>query len=86
MTSCEIRGIVYNWFVSYLQNRRQFTAIGKNSSTINEINCGIPSDLYLGPLLFLIYVNDIHNAVPGVKVKFFADDTNISVHDQDSLV
>jgi len=38
----------------------------------------------LGPLLFLIYVNDIHNAIPEVNIKLFADDTNISVHNRDT--
>ena len=69
--------VLFNWFASYLSNRKHFTAIGDNSSEVNETNCGVPQG---GPLLFLIYVNDIHNAITEVKIKLFTDDTNIFVH------
>jgi len=46
---------------------------------------GVPQGSVLGPLLFLIYVNDIHNAIPEVNIKIFADDTNIFVHSRDTL-
>jgi len=84
MKNYGIRGVIYNWFASYLRNRKQFTAIGKNSSEVNEIKCGVPQGSVLGPLLFLIYVNDIHNAIPEVNIKLFADDTNIFIHNRDS--
>ena len=48
-------------------------------SDVLEIACGVPQGSVLGPLLFLIYVNDIHNAVPEAKLKLFADDTNLFV-------
>ena len=48
------------------------------------INCGVPQGSVLGPLLFLIYVNDIYRVVPGENIKLFADDTNLFIFDEDS--
>ena len=72
-----IRGITYNWFVSYLANRFQFTSVDNVHSGLLTVTCGVPQGSVLGPLLFLLYVNDITNAVPGESVKLFADDTNL---------
>ena len=82
-----IRGITYNWFVSYLANRFQFTSVDNVHSSLLTVTCGVPQGSVLGPLLFLLYVNDIANAVPGESVKLFADDTNLflSCKDVDSL-
>ena len=77
-----IRGIVHQWFRSYLDQRRQFTAIGDTYSYVRYITMGVPQGSVLGPLLFLLYINDICNAVPGVKTKLFADDTNIFLFDK----
>jgi hypothetical protein len=75
-----IRGVVQQWFKSYLTNRQQFTCIDDTrSSTYSNITCGVPQGSVLGPLLFLIYVNDIGSAVPNETVKLFADDTNLFV-------
>jgi len=82
-----IRGITYNWFVSYLANRFQFTSVDNVHSGLLTVTCGVPQGSVLGPLLFLLYVNDIANAVPGETVKLFDDDTNLflSCKDIDSL-
>jgi hypothetical protein len=74
-----IRGIAYGWFESYLCNRRQFTAIANVRSNLAQITCGVPQGSVLGPLLFLLYVNDVANVVPGQDVKLFADDTNLFI-------
>ena len=71
-----IRGIVNKWFSSYLLNRKQFTAVNGESSTLSSINIGIPQGSVLGPLLFTIYVNDIANST-NLQPRLFADDTNI---------
>jgi len=49
------------------------------SSTSSNVNCGVTQGRVLGPLLFLVYVDDIASAVPGSKLKLFADDTNLFI-------
>ena len=72
-----IRGIVWSWIKSYLSNRQQYVSIDDVNSPISHINCGVPQGSILGPLLFLIYINDIVNSSPILSFVLFADDTNI---------
>ena len=81
-----VRGIVHKWFKSYLSGRHQFTYVNEVCSTITDITCGVPQGSVLGPLLFLLYINDINNVVPSGIVKLFADDTNVFIHGRDSTV
>ena len=74
-----IRGTPLKWFTSYLDHRKQFLTIGDTQSTIRTIKCGIPQDSTLGPLLFLLYINDIVNSSDKLSFCLFADDTNIFV-------
>ena len=72
-----IRGIGNNWFKSYLSNRTQYVSTQGFDSEIMEINHGVPQGSILGPLLFLIYINDLHKAIRHSSVYHFADDTNL---------
>jgi len=66
---------------------RQFTALGGFCSETAFVSTGVPQGSVLGPLLFLLYINDIYNAITNAKVKLFADDTNLFLYDKnlDSL-
>ncbi len=80
LDSYGIRGIANQWFKSYLSNRVQYVEIEGLKSSYSEIKCGVPQGSILGPLLYLIYVNDIGFSCNG-KILSFADDTTIYVSD-----
>ena len=71
-----IRGICNDWFKSYLSDRKQFVSINGYNSDLMPVDCGVPQGSVLGPLLFLIYINDLHKAIQYCKLHHFADDTN----------
>ena len=72
-----IRGSALNWFASYLSGRSQFVDFNGYRSSSCQIRCGVPQGSILGPLLFLIYNNDICNVSKVLDFILFADDTNI---------
>ena len=72
-----VRGKAYEWFQSYLSNRKQFVCVHGHDSDSLPLTCGVPQGSILGPLLFLLYVNDLPNASSLRTFHLFADDTNI---------
>ena len=63
------------WLKSYLHNRKQRTFINNVYSNYNNIECGVPQGSTLGPLLFLVYINDLRNCLTHSKSYLYADDT-----------
>ncbi len=74
-----IRGNLYNWIESYLSERTQFTVIKDTQSKKMKIKSGVPQGSVLGPLLFLIYINDIGSVNNDFKIRLFADDSNVFI-------
>ena len=72
-----IRGTQLNWFASYLDNRSQRVLCNGEWSELNWIKYGVPQGSNLGPLLFLLYINDLANTSPTLYFILFADDTNV---------
>ena len=71
------RGTPHSWFTSYLSDRYQYVSVGSSESFKQLITHGIPQGSTLGPLLFLLYVNDITNSSEKLSFRLFAEDTNI---------
>ena len=78
MRAYGISGPELEFFDSYLKNRVQYCSINGSASGFKSINCSVLQGSILGPLLFLIYMNDLPNAVENVQITMFADDTSLS--------
>ena len=72
-----LAGKEINWFQSYLDNRKQCCKVNGHVSKLDNINFGVPQGSCLGPLLFLIYINDLPLALDSSNVNMYADDTSI---------
>jgi hypothetical protein len=77
-----IRGVANKWIESYLANKSQYVNIDSHISQNLPVRCGVPQGSILGPLLFLIYINDISNSTTE-NILSFADDTTVFLSDAD---
>ena len=72
-----IKGNANYWLRSFLTDRKQNTSVTEKDSNSQEITHGVPQGSVLGPLLFIIFINDLNLSVTSSKVHHFADDTNV---------
>lgn len=79
LENCGVRGLPLILLKSYLDDRRQFVCVNGQNSGVNVVKYGIPQGSVLGPLLFIIYINDLPAALSVSKVVLFADDTSVLV-------
>ncbi len=84
LSSIGINGCLLQWFKSYLMSRKQRVVHANASSTWEPVKAGVPQGSILGPLLFLIYINDIVNDIKS-KIRLFADDTSLYIIVDDPL-
>ena len=68
----------WKWFPSYLKNRSQYVMFNGIYSDVINLSTGVPQGSILSPLLFIIYMNDIHTGTNSFKAILYADDTNLS--------
>ena len=70
-----VRNLVLRWCTDYLTNRHQCTYVNGITSKLLPVTCGVPQGSVLGPLFFLVFVNDVQGALNECKAKLYADDT-----------
>ena len=78
-----LRGTMFDWFKSYLSNRTNYVSVNNASSQTRLIKYGVPQGSNLGPLLFLIYINDMKKSSPLLYYIQFADDTTAYIKGND---
>jgi hypothetical protein len=82
MDKIGIRGLELDWFKNYLTGRQQFVSLNNVCSTLRQISIGVPQGSVLGPVLFLLYINDLPDATSFTSL-LFADDTTLLARNKD---
>ena len=72
-----IRDVALQWINSYFCYRYQFVQFNQTCSSMQTIKCGVPQGSILGPLFFILYINDLPNVSQLIELLLFADDTSI---------
>lgn len=81
MSAYGIRGLPLSLFRSYLSNRKQCVSVASSTSDFKLIVHGVPQGSVLGPLMFIIYVNDLFHFMSPIKCMAYADNTSLLVSD-----
>ena len=81
-----VRGAALDWFRSYLADRQQFVSIYGFDSELQNVSCGVPQGSLLGPLLFILYINDFQYSSDVLSFILFADDSSIFFSHKDAQV
>ena len=74
----DLGGETYKWFENYLKDRKQYVYIDGIKSSVMNVGCGVPQGSVLGPILFLVYINDMPSS-NNMFTSLFADDTGLFI-------
>ena len=81
-----VHGTELKWFTSYLSDRKQYTIVGAIKSQLGSVSHGVPQRSCLGPLLFLVYINDLPYCINNGISELYADDTGLSASGKKSTL
>ena len=83
LTKYGVAGTSLRWFTSYLTSRKQYCVLNGHKSSLKTVHCGIPQGSCLGPLLFILYVNDFEQCLKKCTPNMYADDTSVTCSGED---